>query len=419
MPQRSRVRRQVTRESPERTKQIRRKSPFPRPKTQEQQTEELPREINTNTIVVQDQTCVETLVIQNPTLPVITENENVETAQVAAEVPVVVPQITIQSATTSGTQSPNEQIQVNDEETTPPPPTPPPPTPVTENTIMTNSITDNPIVAKRYERAQPKITQRPQHQSDSDKDVKNKSSPKAKSVTPPKEPRENVRNMEQNIQPRGHPLAQTSNQNIAMQKRAQALNDFNLRPREYTRNETSPGSWQRNQPYRPTHFRSERDLQKNNINETMEGAREKMCRWYREFRPTKSEIDQRPKKTARRRLQVPTTDRIMRSTRTHENQNTQAESSSPNQKTALERSNSQPPPASRREDVGNRLQLNRGLNPDVTPVTASSGDLYKWTRQTSLEKLPVTTLRVSTRKKQAPKHHEDYQKTPQKPKPWK
>ena len=100
-----------------------------------------------------------------------------------------------------------------------------------------------------------------------------------------------------------------------MQKRAQALNDFNLRPREYTRNETSPGSWPRTQPYRPTHFRSERDLQKNNTNETMEGAREKMCRWYREFRPTKTEIDQRPKKTARRRLQVPTTDRIMRSTR--------------------------------------------------------------------------------------------------------
>ena len=346
-------------------------------------------------------------------------NENVQTAQVAAEVPAVVPQIIIQSATTSGTQSPNEQIQVNDDEMTPPPQILPPPTPETENTIMKNPIADNPIVVRRYERAQPKITQRPQHQSDSEKDVQNKSPPKAKSSTPLKESRENVRDLTQNTQPRGQPLAQTSNENIVMQQRAQALNDFNLRPQQYTRNESSPGSWPRNQPYRPTHFRSARDLKKNDNNETMEGAREKMCRWYREFRPTKTEIDQRPKKTARRRLQVPTTDRIMRSTRRHENQNTQAESSSPNQQTILERSNSQPPPASRREDVGNRLQLNRGLNPDVTPVTASSGDLYKWTRQTSLEKLPVTTLRVSTRKKQAPKHHEDYQKTPQKPKPWK
>ena len=134
--------------------------------------------------------------------------------------------------------------------------------------------------------------------------------------------------------------------------------------------------------------------------------------WSRVFRPTKDVIDQRPKKRGRRTLPPQPTDRITRASIRNEpvQQTTPVPINLPPVVRRAERSSSQPPPMSERQDVGPRLLLNRALGPENPAPPQSEEGRHRWQAESSLAQ-SSQARRQSLRKKQAPKHHQDYQKS--------
>ena len=157
-------------------------------------------------------------------------------------------------------------------------------------------VTAQVITTRRFERRPPKITQRSQHQSDIEKDTQIKAPQTQKMLTPPR-----PEMVAQNINAGGGDLQANANtQENQPDKRA------NLPRNAHRRSEQAPNSWPTHKPYQQKYFRSERKLpQGDESKDSMSNAKEKIYTWYREFRPTRSEIQQRPKLKARRRPPPP------------------------------------------------------------------------------------------------------------------
>ena len=198
-------------------------------------------------------------------------------------------------------------------------------------------------------------------------------------------------------------------QNAGSQQNIPQQENVPWRRREY---ENPPHTWPKHSPkqHRPA-YRSEQHLIRHPYEDaTMHKAKKAIRVWSRTFRPTREVIDQRPKKRGRRTLPPQPTDRITRASIRNEpvQQTTPVPINSPPAVRRTERSSSQPPPMSERQDVGPRLLLNRALGPENPAPPQSEEGMHRWQAESSLAQ-SSQTRRQSLRKKQAPKHHQDYQ----------